>query len=203
MERHQSEARDLFKKIMFRARAIRGFIIFRKWGVFLGRRPRICGLGCISIGPRFGAGDHFWLAAITSYQGEVLNPRLWIGANVSFSDFCHVAAINSITIGDNVLVGSRVLITDHSHGHYSSFSTTDPPEIAPILRKLYSSGPVNIGSNVWIGDGAVILPNVTIGDGAIIGANSVVTRDVPRNTIVAGAPARAMKEYVDGKWRRT
>lgn len=57
-----------------------------------------------------------------------------------------------------------------------------------------SKGPVIIGSNVWFGDKATILPNVTIGDGAVIAANSVVTKDVPAYSVVAGNPAKIIKQ---------
>lgn len=55
--------------------------------------------------------------------------------------------------------------------------------------------PVVIESNVWLGDNVVVLPGVTIGSGSIIGANSVVSKDVPKNTISVGVPAKVIKEY--------
>lgn len=65
--------------------------------------------------------------------------------------------------------------------------------IPPKNRIIVSKGPVIIEDNVWIGDKATILPNVRIGFGSIIAANSVVTRDIPPFSIVAGAPARVVK----------
>lgn len=65
--------------------------------------------------------------------------------------------------------------------------------LPPLFRPLFSKGPVIIGKNVWIGDKATILPGVTIGDGSIIGANSVVTKDVPAYSVVAGNPAKIIK----------
>ena len=63
---------------------------------------------------------------------------------------------------------------------------------------------VTIGNNVWIGRNAVVTPGVSIGDGSVIGANSVVTRDIPPNSLAAGAPARVIRklEIPDG-WTRT
>lgn len=156
----------------------------------------------IKVGKQFGAGDNFWIAAIDSYRGVTYNPEIKIGQNVSLSDFCHIAAINKIEIGNNVLIGSRVHITDHSHGNYTADTSADSPSSAPLSRKLYSAGPVKIGNNVWIGDGVVVLPGVIIGDGAVIGANSAVSHDVPANTMVAGVPARVIKYYENGHWCR-
>ena len=62
------------------------------------------------------------------------------------------------------------------------------------MRFVTSKGPVIIGNNVWIGDKATVLPNVTIGDGAVIAANAVVTKDVPPYSIVAGNPAKVIKQ---------
>ena len=62
-----------------------------------------------------------------------------------------------------------------------------------MKRKLISKGPVIISDNVWVGEGVVILPDVSIGKNAIIGANTVVTKDVPDNAVVAGNPAKLIK----------
>ena len=94
-------------------------------------------------------------------------------------------------MGNGVLTGRWVTITDNSHGE-TDYETL---KMQPILRKLYSKGAVKIGDNVWIGDKVTILPNVTIGNGAIIAANAVVTRDIPPYSIVAGNPARIIKQY--------
>jgi acetyltransferase-like isoleucine patch superfamily enzyme len=66
-------------------------------------------------------------------------------------------------------------------------------DIAPALRDLFSKGPVRIGKRVWIGENACILPGVSIGDGAVIGAGSVVTKDIPPNSIAAGNPAKVIR----------
>lgn len=156
----------------------------------------------MEIGRQFGAGDHFWISAIDSYHGVKYSPEIKIGQNVSFGNFCHVAAINRVEIGSDVLIGSRVHITDHSHGNYTTGVFADSPHTTPLFRRLCSAGPVKIGNKVWIGDGVIVLPNVTVCDGAVIGANSVVSHDVPANTIVAGVPARIIKYYENGHWFR-
>ena len=191
---------EILRKIYFRFKSLYGFAIFGQTEIYIGFDTRISGVRNIKIGRKFGAGKGLWMAAISSYYGTPYSPEISIGNNVSFSDFCHVAAIRSVQIGNHVLVGSRVHITDHSHGNYSNSELADSPESVPIERPLYSAGPVTIGNNVWIGDGAIILPGTTIGDGAVIAANAVVKGDIPAASIVAGVPARIVKQYRDGAW---
>lgn len=126
-----------------------------------------------------------------SYMGQNFNPRIIIGKNVCFNFRCHIGAINEIIIGDNVLIGSNVLITDHGHGDTS----IEDLFIAPQQRALVSKGRVVIEDNVWIGENVCILPDVTIGMGAVIAAGSVVTHSVPAHSIIAGVPARIIKSY--------
>ncbi|MFH2123679.1 MAG: acyltransferase [Pseudomonadota bacterium] len=191
------------KKIGLLLNLLYGFLRFRRWSIYISPGARVYGLKHISIGMKFGAGKHFWMEAIDNYQNEKYSPKIIIGNNVSLSDFCHISAINQITIKDNVLIGSKVHITDHYHGNYGSDDNAISPDTSPIARPLHSPGGVEIGKNVWVGDGVIILPNVTIGDGAVVGANSVVNNDVPSNSIVAGAPARVVKKYKGGIWYAT
>jgi acetyltransferase-like isoleucine patch superfamily enzyme len=94
-----------------------------------------------------------------------------------------------ITIGDGCAIARNVLIMDFD-AHDITYEDG---------RKNQNTAPVTIGSHVWIGAGATILKGVTIGDNAIVGAGSVVTRDVPPNTIVAGNPARIIRENIQWK----
>lgn len=115
--------------------------------------------------------------------------KIIIGNNSAIGDNSHITAINRIIIGDNVLMGKRVLITDNAHGATCKELLITPPH----KRPLFSKGPVIIEDNVWIGEKATILPDVRIGYGSIIGANAVVTKDVPPFSLVAGNPARVIK----------
>jgi len=107
--------------------------------------------------------------------------KLCIGSRVSINAFVHIWAQGGLKIGDDTLIASHVAITTLTH-----------EKTTALYRETLVSKPVHIGSNVWVGTHAVILPGVTIGDNAIIGAGAVVTRDVPAGTTVAGAPARAL-----------
>ena len=125
---------------------------------------------------------------------------LVFGKNDNIGDNVRISCAKSIVLGDNVLIGSRVLIIDNSHGKYSG-DNQDSPDTNPNEREL-DTKPIKIGDRVWIGENAVILPGVRIGSGCIIGANSVVTKDIPDNCVVAGSPASIIKKWSpeEKKW---
>lgn len=108
---------------------------------------------------------------------------------MNFNTDVHIACINKVVIGNNVLLASRIFISDHSHGEVNKEAITK----APSKRNLVSKGPVIIEDNVWIGEGVSILPNVTIGKNSIIGSNAVVTKSFPENSVIAGVPAILIK----------
>lgn len=143
----------------------------------------------ISIGENFSSLYNLRLEAWDRFQGQSFNPEIVIGDHVIFNSDVHIGAIDKITIGNNVLMASRIYISDHSHGNIS----IDDLDTVPGNRPLYSKGPVVIEDNVWIGEGVCILPGVTIGENCIIGANSVINKSFPRNSIIAGVPARLIK----------
>jgi serine acetyltransferase len=143
----------------------------------------------ITLGSNFYSYARLRLEAYDNHLGNVYHPEIIIGDNVSLNYDCHIACINRVVIGNNVLIGSKVHITDHSHGSVSYEALSLPP----AKRSLVSKGPVIIEDNVWIGEGAVIMPNVRIGRNAIVGANAVVTKDVPANCVVGGVPARVIR----------
>lgn len=123
-------------------------------------------------------------------NGQTFHPILTIGDNSSFGDGGHITCINEIRIGNGVRIGRKVFITDNSHGD----SVREMLKIPANLRPLVSKGPVVIEDNAWIGEMACIMPRVKIGKGAIVAANSVVTKDVPPYSVVAGSPANVVKQ---------
>jgi acetyltransferase-like isoleucine patch superfamily enzyme len=143
----------------------------------------------ISVGNNFYSDLRLRLEAWDEHLGYRFSPKIIIGNNVSINSDCHIGAINEIIIEDGVLIASKVYITDHYHGEITSQAIN----LIPSERKLFSKGAVKIEKNVWIGEGVVILPNVTIGENSIIGANSVVTKSVPKNSVVGGNPAKIIR----------
>jgi acetyltransferase-like isoleucine patch superfamily enzyme len=101
----------------------------------------------------------------------------------------HIGAVYGIVIGDDVLIGSHVLITDHNHGD----SSKEMLEKKPLDRPLLTKGEVIIGNSVWIGENAVILPGSRIGNHCIIGANAVVNGEVPDFSVAVGNPVKILK----------
>lgn len=112
-----------------------------------------------------------------------------LGRKVFFNFNCVVLDVMQVTIGDFTLFGPAVQI----------YTATHP--LDPVVRRqgLEFAKPVNIGSDVWVGGGAVICPGVTIGDRSVIGAGSVVTRDIPPDVFAAGNPCRVIRPLVHGE----
>lgn len=169
--------------------------------VLFGRIGCLVGAKNISISSHSCFADYFYLEARSDYKfakarnstpPPPYNPQIIIGADCWFGAYNHVTCINKIRIGDGLLTGKWVTISDNNHGD----STLQSLMTKPIERELKSSGPITIGKNVWIGEKATILGNVNIGDCSIIAANSVVTKDVPPYSVVAGIPAKIIKQNI-------
>ncbi len=105
-----------------------------------------------------------------------------IGKNVFINACCRFQDQGGIEIGDGSLIGHNTTIATLNH------------DFNPDKRANLHPSPVKIGKNVWIGSDCTILPGVEIGDGAVIGAGSVVTKNVPANSIAVGSPARVIKQ---------
>ena len=116
-------------------------------------------------------------------------PSIEIGDHCIFRQGAHISAVGSISIGNHLLAGTNVLISDNLHGESKRAIMATPP----VERPLFSKGGITIGDNVWIGNNACILGNVSIGEGAIIGANAVVTHHVPAYHLAIGSPARMIE----------
>lgn len=111
-----------------------------------------------------------------------------LGANISIQDMCYVDGLGGLEIGDNVSIAH--------HSSILTFNHLATNEHLPIKYNELCYEPVVIHSDVWIGGGVRVLPGVTIGTRSIIAAGSVVTNDVPSNTVVAGNPAKVIKSLI-------
>ena len=185
---------EFSRKMQVRKNLIYTFWIsnnFKRIGIksMIGSDCFLLGGKYIEIGQNSIIGRHAVLTCWDSYLGEKFNPSITIGNNCAIGEFCHITSIRSISIGNGVLTGRRVTITDNSHGKI----LLDDLLIQPLKRKLHSNGPVVIEDNVWIGDKVSIMSGVQIGEGAVIAANAVVTKDVPAFAVVGGVPARILK----------
>ena len=107
-----------------------------------------------------------------------------LGEDVYFNVNCVLLDVCRITIGSNTLFGPGVHIYTASH----------PLQAEERKSGLEFGRPVVVGSNVWVGGGAIICPGVSIGSGAVVGAGSVVTRSIPRGVLAAGNPCRVIRQ---------
>jgi acetyltransferase-like isoleucine patch superfamily enzyme len=123
------------------------------------------------------------------------DPVLRVGNGCVIGRGSHIVAHHSIEIGDDVFTGPYVYITDQNH-KYEDIET-------PIGRQWPVNSAVRIGAGSWLGTGAVILPGATIGRNVVIAAGSVVRGPVPDNCVVAGVPAKVVRQHVVGVgWSR-
>lgn len=108
--------------------------------------------------------------------------NIHIGKKVFINSCCCFQDQGGIYIGDGCLIGHRVTLATLNHG------------LAPEHRHSTYPSPIYLGKDVWIGAGAIILPGVKIGDGSVVAAGAVVSKDVPAYTVMAGVPARPIRE---------
>ena len=118
-------------------------------------------------------------------------PVLRIGDRCVIGRGSHIVAHHSIVIGDDVYTGPYVYITDQNHSY------ADPN--LPIGRQWPVNDAVSIGAGSWLGAGAIILPGARIGRNVVVAAGSVVRGEVPDRCVVAGVPARIVREFQAGR----
>lgn len=144
----------------------------------------------ITIGERSTIQGHTVLGCWEKFGKEIFDPSIKIGGHCSIGEYNHITACNKVTIGDGLLTGRFVFIGDNDHGGLS----LEEGFVPPAKRRLVSKGAIVIGDNVWIGDKVTILAGVHVGDNVIVAANAVVTGDIPSNCLVAGVPAKIVKQ---------
>lgn len=165
---------------------------FKHWG----KGSTICssarfliGRKYVSIGENVYIGSQVTINALDKFNQEFFHPEITIGNNCHIGDEADITSIEAIKIGNCVVLGKRVFITDNAHGA----SVKKLLQMSPYLRPLYSKGPVVIEDYVFIGEKVSIMPGVTIGTGSIIGANAVVTKDIPPYSVAIGVPAMVVR----------
>ncbi|MCB8977304.1 MAG: acyltransferase [Ardenticatenaceae bacterium] len=137
------------------------------------------------VGFQIGKGTTFFgMPSITGMKNLHLN--LKIGENCIFNYGCKLEVGEKLTVGSFVSFGHEVMILTSTH----EIGEKDQ-RLGPIVAK-----PVTVENGCWLGSRSLILPGVTIGAGAVVAAGSVVIKDVPSNTLVAGTPA-TIKKYLD------
>ncbi len=155
----------------------------RRWRtdglVFFGRRLEIeiAPHGEVRFGRFVWIGDR---SKIRCHEGVVE-----IGAKTVMGQECTISAYQRVRIGQQCVIADRAMFIDFDHG---VVEVERPIRLQGIYKR-----DVEVGSNVWIGYGACILRGVRVGDNAIVGTNTVVTKDVPANAVVAGVPARIVR----------
>ncbi len=130
-----------------------------------------------ALDDRFCLLPPFWTAS-----GKAIR----VGRNVFINQNCTIYDLAPVTIGDEVMIGPNVSLITSGH------------PVAPSERREYVvAKPIAIGKGVWIGAGATIIGGVTVGENAVAAAGSVVTKDVPANTLVGGNPARVIRSIAE------
>lgn len=144
------------------------------------RGVRITSPATISIGDHVGLGEGCRLSASSG--------RLSIGSRTKFNSGVNVVAdFGEISIGEDVLIAMNVIMRSSNHRFDRS------PRV-PINQQGHTSEKIEVGNDVWIGAGAVLLPGSKIGDHCVIGASAVVTGEIPPGSVAVGIPAKVVKQ---------
>jgi acetyltransferase-like isoleucine patch superfamily enzyme len=165
--------------------------LWRRFFTAAGRRWRTNGLVFFGRGleleiaaqGRVDFGRFVWIGDGTKIRCH--EGRVEIGDKTVMGQECTISAYQHVRIGQQCVIADRAMFIDFDHGVVEVDR--------PIRRQGIYKRDVRVGSNVWIGYGACVLRGVSVGDNAIVGTNSVVTKDVPANAVVAGIPARIIR----------
>ncbi len=156
-----------------------GWRMNRTGPLFLGKRVQlqVGKRGRVNFGRWVWIGDG---SKLRCHEGQIT-----VGSKTVMGQDCTLSAYQNVTIGQECIIADHVMMIDFDHS------------VVDVDRSIRSQGiykrDVAVGSNVWIGHGAMILRGVTVGDNSIIGAGAVVTKDVPENAVVGGVPARVLR----------
>ena len=181
----------MLKRLINLITAVTNYLRWRWRFYYFGWRSRLAqpdmltNVQAISIGKKVQIRKGARIEAVGECNG--ITPKIKIGDGTAIQNYFHCGAAESVTIGKDVLISSRVYITDHDHDFTN-------PELPAVKSPDLITAPVVIEDGVWLGEGCVVLKGVTIGKRAVVGANAVVTKNVPPFTVVAGVPAKVIKK---------
>ena len=164
----------------------------------LGRRLRIKNAKYLRVGDGVSICDNARLLFVDEYAGEKYNPTTRIGNNVFITFNFTIMAAAPVTIHDNVLIASNVVISSENHGMN--------PELSESYSQTPLEGkPVEIGEGCWLGEKVIVLPGVTLGKRCVVAAGAVVTKSFPDYSMIAGVPAKCIKKYntQSHQWERS
>lgn len=147
---------------------------------------RLVGEGRISVGSGIYVGPGAWFQTLEDGDGGY--GSISIGDGTSMAGNCTLSSARAIRVGRDVSFARGVYVADHAHAY-------DDCSLPVLAQGLTNIAEIEIGDGAWLGQNVVVLPGVRIGRGAVVSANSVVARDVPDHTVVAGAPARVVRSF--------
>lgn len=149
---------------------------------------QLSGLDKISIGKDSTILQGCRLAVYGNSDRKQPSIKIGDGCYIGFNTTILSAAEGTVTIGDNVLFASNIIVTNENHG-------TDPENPIPYMNQRLSFQSVTIGDGSWIGEQVCILPGVSIGKKCVVGAGSIVTKSIPDYCVAVGNPAKIIKKY--------
>lgn len=186
---------EITRKTIFRVKQLhlaRGLCFFRKlyWraqGMQIGHGSKFSTVTVtwphkVALGENCSLEHDIYLNAAGPYSDGV---SIRLGAGCFVGKGCEFNISHHLTVGENTLIAAGSRFIDHNHGIAAG---------APIKGQPETSAPIMVGPDVWIGANSLILQGVSIGEGAVVAAGSVVTHSVPAFTVVAGCPARPMRD---------
>lgn len=161
----------------------------KRGGYFIiGRNFNINNTRDIQFGRNIQICDNARFLLVRKYHENSYKPKVNIGDNVFIGFNFSLLAATNLTIEDNVLIASNVLITSENHG-------MNPTEHESYAQTPLEVKPVKIESGCWLGEKSIILPGVTLGKRCIVAAGAVVTKSYPDYCLLAGVPAKCIKRY--------
>jgi acetyltransferase-like isoleucine patch superfamily enzyme len=166
-------------------------------GSWMRRPSQLYGLRNVYLGDAVRIQPGVVLYSVRRFGETTYNGTIHIGDRTFINERCNLTAAVSIRVGCDVAFGPNVFVSDFNHDY-------ETPGVGRMQTPLVSKGGIAIGDRCWIGANACIATGVDLGADCVVGANSVVTRSFPPGTVLAGAPAVAVRQHdpVSGQWHR-